>query len=105
MAVSTNLLDITEDNWIEITDDVSTHIALFIRFPAKIRVFLSSDGTVPTPDNPEAVAISAGTENFTGYRLSHSFDNLEAGDDIFIRNESGFDKIVVVRGGVEIRGR
>lgn len=105
MAVSTNLIPINEDNWVEITDDVSSHIALFIQFPAKIRVFLSSDGTVPTPDNPEAVAISAGTENFTGFRLSHSFDNLEAGDDIFIRNESGFDNIIVVRGGVEIRGR
>jgi len=104
MAVKTDIMQIDEDNWVNIATGES-HVALCIQYPSKMRVILSSDGTFPTPGNPEFLSISSGTDDFTGFRLSTSFDNLEAGDDIFVRNESGFDKILVVHGNVEIRGR
>jgi hypothetical protein len=104
MTAKTDRLDVNSDSWVNISDGVQSHLALFVRHPSKIRVILSSDGNVPTPQNEEYFSLSSGTDGFTGYRLSTAFDNLEAGDDIWVMNENeGEDHIMVVRGGVEIR--
>ena len=101
MAVSTNIADIGQ-SYSNLYDDVCSHVAIMIKTNQKARVILGGDP--PTPGNPEFFVISGGSDTFTGYRLVMSFDNLEAGDAIWVRAESGTDQLMVIRGNVEIRG-
>jgi hypothetical protein len=104
MAVKTDYLPVDE-NYVKITDGAQSHLALFIQFNAKLRIVLLGTGDSPTDANPEFFTVSSGLDEFTGHRLSMTFDNLEPTDDIFVRTEKGEDHIIVVRGNVEIRGR
>ena len=104
MTVKTDFLPVDE-HYVKITDGAQSHLALFIKFNAKLRVFLLGTGDVPADANPEFFVVSSGLDEFTGHRLSMTFDNLEPTDDIFVRTEKGEDNVIVVRGNVEIRGR
>jgi hypothetical protein len=103
MTVKTDYLPVDE-HYVKITDG-NKHLALFIQFNAKLRVFLLGTGDSPADMNQEYFTVSSGLDEFTGHRLSMTFDNLEITDDIFVRTEKGEDQIIVVRGNVEIRGR
>jgi len=105
MSGSTNKVPITDSAYTDVSDG-NTACALFVKTNQKLRVIVGDYGitTGPDSDDPEHFVVSGGSDNFTGYRLVMSFNNLPGEDDVYVRSEKGDDDVVVVRGDTVVSG-
>jgi len=103
MATSTNIVEVSEVEYVNASNG-NLNLALMVKFNQKLRIHIGPSETPPDHDVEEHFTISGGSDEFTGSRFVMMFENLAAEDDVWIRSESGFEYVTVVRGGVVITG-